>query len=65
MKLQGVVAEPVTPRHVIGPTLGDERPESWAVTEDAEVGQLVDHHGLERLWWGEDEPPGERQAPVT
>ena len=57
-----MVVQPASPRGVIRASLGDERPEAWAVTEDPEVGELVDDDRLERLGWREDEAPRERQG---
>ena len=49
-------------RHVVGTPFRHQRPEARTVTEDPQVGQLVDDDGLEGLGRGQDESPRERQA---
>jgi hypothetical protein len=60
-----MVVQPASPRGVIRASLGDERPEPRAVTEDPEVGELVDDDRLEGLGRRQDEAPRERQAAGT
>ena len=62
MQLRRVVVQPATPDLVIRPARGDDCPEPRAVTEDAQVCELVDDDRLERLGRREDEPPRERQS---
>ena len=62
MQLERVVAQPVAPPDVVGTPFGHQRPEPRTVTEDPQVGQLVDDDGLEGLGRGQDEPPREREA---
>src|SRR5258705_9207812 len=43
----------------------DDRPEARAVTEDPEMGELVDDDRFERFRWRQDEAPGEARPAVT
>ena len=60
LQLGRVVVQPPPPGPVIGPPGRDERPERGSVPEHAQMRELVDDHGLERLGRGEDEPPRQR-----
>ncbi len=55
--------EPTAPDAVVGAARRNERPEPRSVAEDAQVGKLVDHYGIERFGWRQDETPRERQSP--
>jgi hypothetical protein len=57
-----MVAQPAAPAPVIRPTAGHELPELRPVSEHAEVRQLVDDHGFERLRRSEYQPPREGEA---
>ena len=62
MELDRMVVEPATPDTVIRPARRDEGPELRAVPEYPQVGQLVNHDGVERLGRRQEQPPRERQA---
>lgn len=62
MELEGVVTQPPPPDGVVRLAGGDEGPEGGPVTEDAQVGKLVDDDGLEGRRRGEDEAPREGEA---
>ena len=57
MQLGRVVMEPAAPDAVVGAARRNECPEPRSVAEDAQVGELVDHHGVERLGRRQDETP--------
>ena len=61
VQLRGMVMQPAAPDLVIRPARCHHSPEPRAVTEDAQVCELVDDDRLERLGRREDEPPRERQ----
>jgi hypothetical protein len=44
---------------------GNDGPEARPVTEDAEMGELMDDDRFERFRWRQDEPPGEAQPTLT
>src|SRR5262245_457302 len=61
----GVAPEPGAIGEMIGPPRRDQGPEPGAVAEDAQVGELVDHDGLERSGRREDEAPREHEPAVA
>src|SRR5688572_15226466 len=65
VQLRRVVVQPATPDLVIGTPRRDDRPESRAVAEDAQVSELVDDDRLECLGRGEDETPREGKPAVA
>ena len=65
MQLERVLAQPAPPLGVIRAARRDERPERAPVSEHAEMGELVDDDGIERLRWTEHQAPREGEAPAA
>src|SRR6476469_9328660 len=65
MQLQRGGAEPAPPGQVVAPSRRDNRPEPGAVAEDPEMGELVDHDGLQGLRRRQDQAPAEHQPAAT
>ena len=61
MERMRVAPEPGPVCQVTGPSPRDERPEPRPMPEYPEMGELVDHDGLERPRRGKDEPPREHE----
>lgn len=62
MQHMRMTAKPCPLRGVIRAPLGNETPEGGTVSEDPQMGELVDDHGLERPGRGKHEAPREHQA---
>ena len=56
-------AQPAPPEPMVGPPARDYLPESGPVAKHAQMGQLVDNDGLQRLRGCEHQPPRKGQTP--
>ena len=57
VELRGMVAQPPPPDRVIRPARCDDHPEARPVTEDSQMGELMDDDCLECFRRGQDEAP--------
>ena len=57
--------QPAAPDEMVREATGNDAPEARPMTEDAEVGELVDDDRFERFRWRQDEPPREAQPTFT
>src|SRR2546426_3917179 len=58
-------SQPASPDEMVGAAAGNDGPEARPVTEDPEMGQLVDDDRFERFRRRQDEPPREAQPALT
>jgi len=57
--------QPAAPDEMVRSAAGNDGPEARPMTEDAEMGELVDDDRFERLRWRQDEPPRKAQPALT
>src|SRR5258706_13447675 len=57
--------QPASPDEMVRPATRDDRPEARAVTEDPEMGELVDDDRFERFRRRQDQAPEEAQPTLS